>query len=452
MNNTGIGYAGLDGVWWRPATNALRLPLQAQTQLAVVARALFLFFDTVIALYDAPTGEGHALRRLLEHKVPLQLLERATSSPAPVLALRPDFQVQRSATGTYTFWATELEICPSAQGFAHAMQVGYGLRPDLVEAFSAILQGRPLLFAGVHEWSEFIFEQLAFCRALAEMTHGVQAHVLFDRPLRQLASEVASGQRWQPPLFGVSTKATTWDGDIYQRLKRHGLQPYLWPQDDSWPASVGNAVVVRFGYVDNFAPEHYRCFHRWALQGATMLNPARHLFDSKVLLAALQLPEVRQRVAAINASALTTLDQCLPETILITGETMPRLVAEKDDWVVKYAGFDQGNQAWGGRSLHIGAHSKCADWTAHLHSLLALPWPVVAQRTTPSLKIDISYFDAAGAVHWLCNGTTRLRAFFLRDPQRRDGVFVGGAHITVTDSVKVGESTTAVQAPIDFVG
>jgi hypothetical protein len=430
----------------------MRLPLQAQTQLTAVARAIFLFLDTVTGLYETSTGEGDTLRRLLDHKVPPQLLGRTGDSPhPPVLALRPDFQMQRSINGTYTFWATELEICPSAYGFAHAMQIGYGLRPDLVEAFSAILHGRALLFAGFHEWSEFVFEQLAFCRALVETSAGAQAHVLFDRPLRLLADEVAVGQRWQPPLFGVSARPAGWDSDIYQRLHRHRLQSHLWPQDNSWPASVGDAAIVRFGYVDNFSPEYRKLFRQWALQGAIVLNPARHIFDSKVLLAALQLPDVRHRIASTHATALTTLDQCLPETILLTGETIQRLVAERDAWVVKYAGFDQGNLAWGGRSLHIGAASSRADWTDLLHRLLALPWPVIAQRNTPSLKIDIPYFDAANTVHWLHNGSTRLRAFFLRDPQHHERSYVVGAHITVTGDVNVAESTSAVQAPVHFV-
>jgi hypothetical protein len=369
-----------------------------------------------------------------------------------VLAVRPDFQVQHSVDGGYTFRATELEICPSAHGFAHAMQIGYGLRPDLVEAFAAVLQRRTLLFAGAHEWSEFIFEQLAFCRALAAsaITRGAQAYVLFDRPLRQLAAEVRTGRRWQPPTFGISAMPSTWDGDIHERITRHALHPHVWPQDELWPASVGDAVVVRFGYLDNFALEHRRCFQRWPLYGATLLNPACHIFDSKTLLAALRLPDVRRQLASADGEVLTALDRCLPETILLTDEVLPRLLAEQDAWVVKFAGFDQGNQSWGGRSLHIGAHNSRTGWMQLLHNLLALPWPVVAQRTTPSLTMDISYFDATDAVQWLRNGTTRLRAFFLRDPQRLGRIFVGGAHITVAGGVKVAESTTAVQAPIYF--
>jgi hypothetical protein len=94
-----------------------------------------------------------------------------------VLGVRPDFQLcVLDRPPYYQLVATELEICPSAHGFAHALQLGYGLDTDLVAAFARLLGGRELLFAGTSQWSEFLFEQLAFCQALAE--RGARARAL----------------------------------------------------------------------------------------------------------------------------------------------------------------------------------------------------------------------------------------------------------------------------------
>ena len=128
---------------------------------------------------------------------------------------------------------------------------------------------------------------------------------------------------------------------------------------------------------------------------------------------------------------------------------------EQADWVLKFAGYDSGNQAWGGRSLQIGAQQSTQAWRQILARYLALPWPVVAQRAVPSAKVDIAYLDIKDSAHWLQGGTTRLRTFMLR-PDQTNGpantVLVGGSHITVSGgTMQVSESTDAVQAPVRFV-
>jgi hypothetical protein len=349
----------------------------------------------------------------------------------------------------YQLVATELEICPSAQGFAHAMQVGYSLRTDLVELFARYLAGRPLIFVGTEQWSEFLFEQLAFCRALAEA--GGQGYVLFDLPIRTIAEEVRAGQRWQLPLFGIHTKPSLWDDDVLARIRRHGLERFLWPDDDTWPDTVGEAVVFRFGYFDCFAPARLQQFIRWQEQGATLLNSILFILDSKVILAALGVPAVRQQIAAADANALAVLDRCIPETILLDVDCVPRLKHEKDGWVIKFAGFDRNNQAWGGRSLQIGAAHTADSWRRTLEQYLQLPWPVVAQRLAPSARIDIAYLGSDNQPHWMRQGFTRLRSFLLRDPRQPASVRVGGSHLTVVAATaKVAESLSSVQAPIIF--
>jgi hypothetical protein len=329
------------------------------------------------------------------------------------------------------------------------MQYGYRLATDLADAMAAWLAGRPLLVVGAEQWSEFLFDQLAFCRALAE--RRAQAYLLFDRPFATLAQEVRSGARWQPPLFGIDHRPDGWDDDLMARIRRHGLEPFLWPQDERWPEQVGDAVVFRFGYLDCFAPPAVERMREWQRHGATFLNPPTYFLDSKVILAALNLPVVRQQIARADAHALPILDWAIPETVLVTHEHLPRLRRERAHWVVKFAGFDQGNQAWGGRSLQVGADCSPGEWEQLLTRSLQLAWPVVAQRLTPSARVDIECFDSQNERRRLTQGTTRLRAFLLRSPASEHNTQVGGVHLTVTGgSHKVAESTHAVQAPVRF--
>lgn len=451
MNATGIGFAGIEGVWWLPAAEAFALPTQVARDLIEIGTALFALFDAVIELYGTPAGAAGSLDSLLEYKIPAHIPRLISRSR--VESVRPDFQlvlqtskVSAKRTFEVSLIATELEICPSAQGFAHAMQVSYNLPTDLVESFARYLDGRELLFVGASQWSEFLFEQLAFCRALAEV--GARGRVLYDLPLSIIADEVRWGQRWQPPMFGIKERTAHWDDDVMGRIRAHEFEPFIWPDASEWPEEVGDAVVFRFGYFDCFSADKLQCFGHWQAQGATLLNPAAFILDSKVIMAALGLSLVRECISDIHPQALAVLDRCLPETLLLRQETLPRVMAEKDDWVIKFAGFDGGNQAWGGRSLQLGLNHSVTSWRQVLDQALELPWPVVAQRVIPSAQIDIAYVDTDETVRMMQKGTTRLRTFFLRD---NPNAVSCGAHLTVSDgTMPVSEATDAVQAPVVF--
>jgi hypothetical protein len=476
MSNTGIGFAGIDGAWWLSAIEPFALPCHVAGDLARIGAAIFALFDAVTELYGAPEGAACGLDRLLEHKVPADIPR--LMAPGQVLAVRPDFQLCLSDNGQRLV-ATELEICPSAQGYAHAMQVGYGLTTDLVDAFARMLHGRELLIASSGRWSEFLFDQLAFCRALAAA--GARARVLCDTPIATLAERARSGAIWRPPMFGVRERPAEWDVDIARRIRENGFEPYLWPAAARWPDSVGGAVVFRFGYFDCFSAELLQRLLRWQAAGATFLNPTQFILDSKAVMAALGLPAVRERIAELQPDALATLDDCIPETLLLEPEVVARLRGEQPEWVVKYAGFDRGDQAWGGRSLQVGALHTPDAWAQILQNSLELPWPVVAQRFTPTARLDIAYFDSLDTPRWMRQGATRLRAFMLRDDrnlplspaserlrsepnlplspawERGSGgegswnVTACGAHLTVSGgAVQVSESTDAVQAPVVF--
>lgn len=449
MNATGIGLAGVDGVWWLPAAEPFALPVQAARTLTEIGQAIFVLFDAVTNLYGTPAGSAGGLDDLLSYKVPPNISRLV--SQGRVESVRPDFQLilqtsEVSNTSAVSLVATELEICPSTHGYAQAMQAGYGLPPDLVESFARYLNGRELLFVGTQQWSEFLFEQLAFGRALAEA--GSWARVLYDLPVRVMADQIRQEQRWQPPLFGIKQKPPGWNDNLLERIQAHGFEPFLWPDEAGWPETVGDAVLFRFGYVDCFAPDKLQYFEQWQRQGAAALNPATFFLDSKVVMAALNLPLVRGRITSSDRHALAVLDRCIPETLLLRQETLPRLVAEKDAWVIKYAGFDGGNQAWGGRSLQLGLTHSATSWREALAQALQLPWPVVAQRVVPSAQVDIAYVDSQGEVQVMKQGVTRLRTFFLRDGA---AAVACGSHLTVAGgTMQVSEATDTVQAPILF--
>jgi hypothetical protein len=445
MNQAGIGFAGIDGAWWLPAVEPFALPHHVADDLACVGAAIFALFDAVAELYGTPEGAACGLDRLLGHKVPADIPR--LMAPGLALAVRPDFQLCISENGERPrLVATELEICPSAQGFAHAMQVGYGLTTDLVGAFARLLDGRELLIVCSGQWSEFLFDQLAFCRALAAV--GVRARVLCDTPIATIAERARSGAIWRPPMFGVRERPAEWDVDIARRIRDNGFEVCLWPDTAGWPDSVGDAVVFRFGYFDCFSAELLQRLVGWQDAGATFLNPTHFILDSKAVMAALGLPAVRRHIHARDPNALASLDDCIPETLLVESQVIGRLRREQPGWVIKYAGFDRGNQAWGGRSLQVGALHTPDAWAQLLQSSLDLPWPVVAQRFTPSARLDVAYFDGQDTPRLMRQGATRLRAFMLRGEL---SATVCGVHLTVSGgAVQVSESTNAVQAPVVF--
>jgi hypothetical protein len=450
MDTTGIGFAGIPGAWWLPATRPFALPRQIARDLAAIGAALFALFDAIGELYSTTAGAAGGLDRLLEYKVPTEIPR--LHAPGQVLGVRPDFQLQPlPCYPYYKLVATELEICPSAQGFAHAMQVGYGLTPDLAAGFARVLAGRELLIVCTAEWSEFLFEQLAFCRALAEA--GARGRVLCAFPVAELAEHVRRGTCWRPPMFGIRQRTDNWDDNVIERIRAQGLAEFLLPDAPDWPQEVGAALLFRFGYFDCFTQAQLARMREWQARGAAFLNSISFIFDSKAILAGLQLPAVRERIEANAPGGLSTLDRCIPETVLVEPGTLARLKAEREQWVIKYAGFDRGNQAWGGRSLRIGAQHSPSDWAAALAACLDFTWPVVAQRAVPTAHVDIEYFDANSTPHWMRHGATRLRSFFLRDitaPGDRR-TLVCGTHLTVSGgTLQVSESTDAVQAPVIF--
>ena len=437
---TGIGYAGIHGAWWLPATQPYSLAPAFAASLRRSAQGIFALLDVVAEYY----GRDPSLTTLLDYKRPVHI--PPVHSRAPVLSLRPDYQLAVSGVVV-----TELEICPSAQGFAHAMQLAYGLEPDLVPALARMLRERELIIVITPDWSEFIWEQLALCRALRAL--GATARVLMQPSIGDLAARVRQGELWQPPIFGVPRKPVGWDDDVLARIAREQFQPFLIDHVQAFELDSARKIVLfRFGYLENFEPALIAGLYALEQKGAVALNPTSFCYDSKVLMAAMNLPTVRAAVSNLNPTALAVLDASIPETHLLTPAAIPFLISERVSWVLKYAGFDKGNAAWGGRSLQVGAQQTDTDWQDTLTRYCALSFPVVAQRNIPSLRTNIDFIDGQGETATLEAGATRLRAFLLREDARCSPQVLG-AHLTVSsNAVQVSEASDSVQAPISFDG
>ncbi len=439
MAATGIGYAGIDGAWWLPAIAPFVLPKATENALSAAGQACFALLDVVADYY----GKDPDLTELMDFKRPGHI--PGWHSRQPVLSLRPDFQL----TGEGVV-ATELEICPSAHGYAHAMQVAYGCKQDIVPAVARLLGGRELLIVTTPEWREFMWEQLALCHALGEL--GARARLYCPESVARLQRRVRAGELWQPPIFGLSRKPDGWDDDITGRIARHGYADFIVGRTE-WDEILANnasPVVFRFGYFENFESGLLEEMKMLERTGATFLNPTSFAYDSKSILAAVGLASVRKALGQANAGALAAVDACIPETVMLTDAVMQRLVRERRDWVVKFAGFDQGNSAWGGRSLQVGAQFTDDAWSEVLRQYNDLPFPVVAQRNAPTRRASVFYYDERGATQLLVDGATRLRAFFLRETRTSESRAVG-VHITVSaKQTQVSEASDAVQAPVAF--
>ena len=432
MQETGVGQAAVEGAWWSPAVQPVMMNSADHTQLTQIGRALFDFTDAVSAeLRENPKG---AFAKRLHQKVPQHIAQ--TLNFAPVLMFRPDLQLVPTAEGLQ-FVLTEIEIAPFSEGCAHAMQVAYGVSADIVPAFANMLNGRDLLFVGTHEWNQYQFDQLAFCKALA--THGARGRVLYDRTVAQMEAEIACGDRWQELVADGEQASMT------GHIARHQLEPFV---QDAWPDHVEDAVIFRFGYVEHFTAAQHQLFKRWQAQGATFLNPFSFHLDSKVLLEGVHTPAIRQRLAV---DTLTILERCVPETWLLTAERVDQLVTEKDDWLIKFAGFDQTNTAWGGRSVRFGRDFSAETWRTLLQNALALNWPTVAQRLAVSQQVSLEYYQPDGSIATQDNGFTRLRTFFLRNGITDPNPIHCGSHITINKGMNVSEaSPDAIQTPVQF--
>lgn len=442
MNGTGIGYKGLEGVSWLPGVVPFDLGAGFLAALKSLGNALFCFFDTVVDMY----GQDTALTELLNRKRPDRISPMMLRGTMGMI--RPDVvAVKDSRTGLLRPVVTELESCPAGQGMAHAMQVGYGLAPDMLDGMVALLGGRPFVVMATHQWSEYVWDQATFCHQLRQ--RGVDARVVFDAELGQIDQEAR--KNWNPPKGLPAYLAGAWRRDFLRRLHEspyadivHGVAEL--------PKTVGDAVVFRFGYFDNFSASALDTMARWQEQGADIVNPLQFGLESKALMAAIWLPSVAGEITRrYGEETLAVLQRAVAETRLLdsTFSDVREFVEDQQLWLTKFAGWDGNNQSWGARSLSVGAQISPREWETSLRERAELPHPVVAQHLIASAAWDIPYLDHDGVVRSIKDARIRVTPFFLRDKQ--GAVRHCGSTATFrSGSFRIHGASDAVEMPIIY--
>ena len=438
MEATGIAYKGLDGVTWRPGATPLELPRTLADDLQLLARAIFALYDAVAERY----GNDPELTALLLHKVPERIPRIADR--APVSFIRPDCVVS-NRDGRYRAVVTELESAPAGHGMTHAMQCAYGPSTVMADRFAEYLRGRPYLIIATHEWAEYFADQASFCKALTD--RGVTAHMIFDAPLSTVQAAAAT---WRPPREAGPEVAARWNRDVLGRMERLGLAGIVsGVSPENLPRAVGNAVVFRFGYFDNFDHAVLDALRRWEQQGATIINPTCFYLENKALLAACQLESVRAGIRERGPELLDALDQGIARTWLLADpDQLDGFITRQKDLVTKYGAWDGQNQSWGSRSLLAGYQTSRRKWERTLEERLRLRHPVVAQRAITSARFDVPWVTREDTVALLTDARVRLTPFFLRD--ERGTIHDLGATVTLRQTFRVHGADDAVEAPVVF--
>ncbi|MCX6781223.1 MAG: hypothetical protein NT003_03880 [Candidatus Magasanikbacteria bacterium] len=442
---TGIGYKGLSGISWRACLAPFELPAYFLAELELLARAVFHFSDAVDALY----ATHKSLQQLLNHKRPdriAPLMKRGKVSiirPDVVISFDPEQPTKLRPV------ITEIESCPAGQGMTHAMQAGYKLSLDMVDEFVAMLAGRPFIVLSTSEWAEYVFDQATFCKALRD--RGVDARVLFDSTLEKIHDHAMAN--WVAPAGLPEHLQSAWSRDFLGRLDKLGFLEFVSGVEVvDLPETVGDAVVFRFGYFDNFAPATIARMEQWQDAGAEISNPLQFPLESKSLMAAVKLPSVRAWIATnCGDEELAVLDRCLADTVVVGTEfgDLESLRNYRAHLVTKFAAWDGNNESWGARSLVVGHSVSGVEWNRSLGELNALPHPVVAQHLIASTLHSAAFIDAAGVHGTVTNARTRLTPFFLRG---NDGVVRhGGSMITLREgTMRIHGASDAVEGPVVY--
>lgn len=447
MNSIGIGYKGLEGVSWLPGKDPFVLPASMEADLVKLGDAVFLLFDAVRDLF----GKDEQLTRLLSHKAPNKI--HRIMEGGSVDLIRPDISIVDDgvASPAYRFVITEFESCPAGHGIVHAMQAGYSLPETMLDRFIEYLAGRPYVVFATHEFIGDLFDQVAFCRALR--ARGVDARILFDRPMSYLYDIVkpSSGHplAWVPRKDLPAHLLPTWNADIMVRLERLGAHAFVDGVTDL-PRDMGNAVVYRFGYFDNYDDATFAVLKEWEDRGATVVNPRQFCLESKVLLATPWLPAVERWIASRSEETLCLLQRSIAETRLLSRDFMDvdEILRDQSFWVTKYAAWDGGNESWGARSVLCGEDMTGVTWQESVSSRLTLPFPVVAQHFIRSVRLDVPYVDENDRVQIRRRCATRLTPFLLRGS---GGAVHAGSAITLrANTNKVHGATDAIETPVVF--
>ncbi|HBF66879.1 MAG TPA: hypothetical protein DDW36_00445 [Candidatus Magasanikbacteria bacterium] len=450
MNASGIGYKGYQGVSWLPGYGSFKLPVHFRNKLVALGNAVFLLYDAAAELF----GKDPELTALLNHKRPERIPPIVCDGRVDII--RPDVVVVRDPDGTYRPVVTELESAPAGHGMTDVMHRGYDLPRGTLDEFVSYLCGRSYIVLATWQWSEYVFEQAAFIAALRQ--RGVDARIIFDRSLTYIHEQIqprGDGDRklgWHPPH-----PTDAWNTDFLGRIAATGFDSFVEGMSlDDLPRDVGNAVVFRFGYFDNFTRAELELMLAWQQAGATIMNALQFYTESKVLMAAVNIPAVRAWIRARDPSALAVLND--PErgflahtTLLREGPELQTLVDDQLLRLTKFAAWDGDNQCWGARSLAVGAQASQTQWAQQLHERARLPHPVVGQHCIRSAQFLVPYVDEHGVLRILGEARTRVTPFLLRNGTG-EARLAGDPMITLrAGSFRIHGASDAVEMPLTFI-
>lgn len=437
---TGVGYKGLSGVSWLPGLTEMVFDHKVEARTVALGEAIFALTDAVAALWESEPG----LRVMLSYKVP-DRIPRITARH-PVRIIRPDIVLVNDGD-SYRPVCTELESCPAGQGMTHAMQRGYGLSTDMVDEFVVMLDGRPFTVVATNEWSEYVWDQGAFVAALRQL--GVDARLVFDRPLSYIQDQVAGNGplAWKAPSAAGQAVAQAWNTDFLGRLNDLGWTDFV--SGGELPDKL-EGVAFRFGYFDNFGQADLQKMFVWLEQGLDIINGLDFFHESKVLMAAIGLPAVgRWIVEHYGEPLLEVLDQCVATTRLLHPNfcDLDELRGHRPYWLSKFAAWDGRNQSWGSRSIDLGSAMSTEGWNRSLDDRLRLPHPVVVQHIIKSAQFSRPYVN--GQVNLMTGGRIRVTPFLLR---RKDGttVHAGSTATLRAGTFRIHGATDALEMPIRF--
>lgn len=464
MNATGIGYKGLSGVSWLPGTETFKLPKTLEQQLVQIGSAVFLFCDVINDLYSL---QDSSLVQLLTHKTPSRIPTLAARGSVDLI--RPDIMISSNRDGSYKLVITELESCPAGHGMAHAMQAGYNLPTLMLDRFVEFLAGRDYVVFATAEWSEYVFDQAVFCKAL--QNRGVNARIIFDAPLEQIWIQAAAWTRPKdlPPHL-------EWNTNLKQRLQNSGLLELVsgLPAFNAVPGismpgkdvdreaaealgiktGKNQTALFRFGYFDNFSPSTIRPLCGLSLFGVKIFNPMQFFLESKGLMAAIGLTNVREEIMRRDRSgeALRILDTHVATTRMLDPEftNFEELLRDRALWLTKIAAWDGNNLCWGARGLTFGSQKGDKAWTDHLDEASARPYPMVAQHAINARRFNLAFADYTGIARLMLNARSRLTPFLLRAEGHR-AVHAGSTITLRTDTLRVHGASDAVEAPVEFI-
>lgn len=450
VRESGIGYGGLEGITWRMmgrGERSISLPRYVIDRFTHVAQALSAF---ITVLHHAKDAEVH---ELLSFRKP----ERVTNlvGRKPMRLFRPDVVLTEAADGNFSFRITEIESAPGGLGMFEAVRQAYqhdvGSQSILAQ-LRRVIGTRPFVVVMNHRWVDYLWDICTACKCLREQ--GVDVRVIVDRSFTDL--EAYASREWQErqaEMPAHTSQLQNWNPHLRQRLEQYGFRDFLECHAELPEKIDGAPVVFRMGYHGSFRDrDTLERMSRWERNnGATILNGLHYGFESKAMLAALQLPSIRDQLSSsIRLDILALLDQHVAPTYALNPRfsDLNHLCAMHQNGVLKVAAWDEGDHlSWGARGLTVGQDCTYTQWVQALGSALAATHPSVVQQRVKSVRRNFNEtVNSSGEMHNLKRACMRWTPFVLVDDE--GCVRIDPGVITALNGFAAHGAADAVMAPV----